>query len=312
MSDPESFLPRREFLKQAGFATFSAAALSSMRWESRAAEPAAAATAAHGLKKAVKIGMVREGDTLLDKFNLVKSLGYDGIELNAPNNLSLDEVLAARDESGLPIHGVVNSTHWDKTLSHPDPAIRKEGTDSVIQSVKDSKAYGGTSVLVVVAKVEKDVRYDEAYKRSQACLKEILPHAEDLGIQVLVENVWNNFLLSPMEEATYIDELDSPMAGAYFDVGNVVRFGWPEHWIRILGKRIKKLDIKEYSRKLQFEEGTGKGFGVELGDGDCDWPAVMQALRDIGYTGWATAEVAGGDKARLKEIAERMDKCFAS
>ncbi|MCA9041438.1 MAG: sugar phosphate isomerase/epimerase [Planctomycetaceae bacterium] len=304
------YLPRREFLKQSGIAAFSAAALSSFTWQARSVE--AAETASHGIKKAVKIGMVQDGKTLLDKFNLVKSLGFDGIELAAPNSYSTDEVLAARDESGLPIHGVVNSTHWQKTLSHPDPAVRKEGTESVIQSVKDSHAYGGTSVLVVVAKVDKDVSYQVAYERSQACLKEILKPAEDLGINILVENVWNNFLLSPMEEANYIDELDSPMAGAYFDVGNVVRFGWPEHWIRTLGNRIKKLDIKEYSRKLQFEQGTGKGFNVELGDGDCDWPAVMQALRDIKYTGWGTAEVRGGDRERLKEIAERMDRCFAS
>ncbi|WP_144997480.1 sugar phosphate isomerase/epimerase family protein [Polystyrenella longa] len=310
MPSNQSPFPRREFLKQAGFATFSAAALSSFSWKSSTAQ--AAEPAGPVLKKAVKIGMVQEGETLLDKFKLVKSLGYDGIELNAPNDISTEEVIAARDESGLPIHGVVNSTHWQKTLTHPDPAIRKEGTESVIQSVQDSKAYGGTSVLIVLGKVQKDVSYQEAYDRSQAAMKEILPHAEDAGIHVLVENVWNNFLLSPMEEARYIDELDSPMAGAYFDVGNVVRFGWPEHWIRTLNKRIIKLDIKEYSRKLQFEEGTGKGFGVELGDGDCDWPAVMQALRDIEYSGWATAEVRGGDAERLKDIEQRMEKCFAS
>jgi hexulose-6-phosphate isomerase len=117
--------------------------------------------------------------------------------------------------------------------------------------------------------------------------------------------------LSPLEFARYVDEFDNPIVGAYFDVGNVVRFGWPEHWIRILGKRIGKLDIKEYSRELELTQGTRKGFNVELGDGDCDWPAVMAALEEIGFRGWASAEVPGGDEARLREISERMDRIFA-
>jgi hexulose-6-phosphate isomerase len=109
--------------------------------------------------------------------------------------------------------------------------------------------------------------------------------------------------------ARFIDELDSPFAGSYFDVGNVVRFGWPEHWIRILNKRIIKLDIKEYSREKQLNKGLRKGFEVEIGEGDCDWPEIRIALKDIGYTtGWATAEVPGGDRRRLAEIAERMDR----
>ena len=127
-------------------------------------------------------------------------------------------------------------------------------------------------------------------------------------MKLLVENVWNNFLLSPLEMARFVDELDSPAAGVYFDVGNVVRFGWPNQWIRILGKRIVKLDIKEYSRGKQRNEGLWKGFDVKLGEGDCDWPSVRQALSDISYeNGWATAEVRGGDRQRLAEIAERMD-----
>ena len=126
------------------------------------------------------------------------------------------------------------------------------------------------------------------------------------------ENVWNNFLLSPVEMARYIDEFDSKLVGAYFDVGNVVRFGWPEHWIQALGSRIGKLDIKEYSRKLQHSKGPGAGFRVKLGEGDCDWPAVMQSLSDIGFKGWATAEVSGGGAERLNDISQRMDRIFVS
>ena len=136
--------------------------------------------------------------------------------------------------------------------------------------------------------------------------------AQETGIKIAFENVWNNFLLSPLEAARYVDEFESPLVGWYFDVGNIVRYGWPEHWVHILGKRILKLDIKEYSRKKSDQEGLGKGFGVELLEGDCDWPAVIKSLREIGYTGWGTAEIPGGDRERLKEIASRMDRIFAS
>jgi len=143
-------------------------------------------------------------------------------------------------------------------------------------------------------------------------IKKILPLAGELGIKIGLENVWNNFLISPLEEARYIDELESPQVGAYFDVGNVLRYGWPEQWIRTLGARIIKVDIKEFSLKKMNEEGLGKGFGVELLEGDCDWPAVMAALREIGYHGWGTAEIPGGGRERLRKIAGLMDKIYAS
>lgn len=263
------------------------------------------------IQKAVKYGMIGEGDSVLAKFRLLKELGFDGVELSSPNELSQDEVLRARDESELPIHGVVNSRHWSDTLSHPDPERRRQGTDSVRTSLRDAKAYGATSVLLVPAVVTKDVSYADAYQRSQVEIRSLLPLAEELEVKILFENVWNQFLLSPLEMARYIDEFESPQVGAYFDVGNVVAYGWPEHWIRILGDRIVKLDIKEYSRKRQNEDGMRKGFGIEIGEGDCDWPAVRSALTEIGFEGWATAEVAGGDRVRLAEVAERMDDALA-
>ena len=158
------------------------------------------------------------------------------------------------------------------------------------------------------AVVNKQISYADAYTRSQAEIRKVLPLAEELQVKIALENVWNNFLLSPLEYAQYIDAFDSPWIGAYFDVGNIVNYGWPEHWIRTLGHRILKLDIKEFSRQKRDDEGLWKGFGVELGEGDCDWPAVNQALNDIGYSGWATAEIRGGDTARLKDIAMRMDR----
>ncbi|MFG0332108.1 MAG: sugar phosphate isomerase/epimerase family protein [Maioricimonas sp. JB049] len=249
------------------------------------------------IRKAVKYHMIQAPElSVREKFQMLKDLGYDGVEIRTVDkaNENRDEVLAARDEVGLPIHGVVNS-------SNPD-----------IRSAIDlSKQYGGTSVLVVAGRVNKGRQYDENYREWFARLREAAPYAEDQGIRLLVENVWKGFLLSPMEMATFIDEIDSPAVGVYFDCGNVVRFGWPEHWIRILGSRIVKLDVKEYSRDLQKNAGLWKGFDVEIGDGDVDYPAVREALKEIGYSGWATAEVKGGGRQRLEEIARRMDEALS-
>ena len=143
-------------------------------------------------------------------------------------------------------------------------------------------------------------------------IRRLLPRAAELGIKIAFENVWNSFLLSPLEAARYVDEFESEFVGWYFDVGNIVRSGWPEHWVRALGKRILKLDIKEYSRAKRDNEGLWKGFGVELLEGDCDWPAVMAALDEIGYSGWATAEIGGGGEERLRDIASRMDRIMVS
>ena len=263
------------------------------------------------LKKCLKFGMVEAKISIEDKFRLLKDLGFDGVEMDSPNTLDNKEILKARDKTGLEIPGVVNSVHWRRPLSHPDPNVRAECVDSMKTALKDCKEYGGTTVLLVPAVVNPEISYEDAYTRSQEEIRKLLPVAEETGIKIAIENVWNNFLLSPLEAARYIDEFNNPMIGWYFDVGNIVRYGWPEHWIRTLDKRILKLDIKEFSRKKEREEGTWKGFDVKLGDGDCNWPVVMDALEDIGYNGWASAEVPGGDEMRLKEISERMDKIFS-
>ena len=294
---------RRNFLA-AGGSMLAATALTS----SGTGTASAAAASSHGLRKAVKYTMVGGKGTVEEKFRLLKKLGFEGVDINRP--LPHDEVRKAQDATGLIVHGTVGYDHWRKPLSAADPEVRKQGLESFIRYMKDAKAYGGTSALLVPAVVSKDVSYGDAYKRSQAEIRKALRVAEEIEIQILIENVWNNFLLSPVELARYIDEFDSPMIGSYFDIGNVVRFGWPEHWIAALGSRIRKLDIKEYSTELQHSKGPRAGFGVKLGEGSVDWPVVMKSLAAIGFKGWATAEVRGGDEARLKEISERMDACF--
>jgi len=265
-----------------------------------------------GIKKAVKVGMVGVEASLEAKFALLREIGFDGVELDSPSALDPDEVLAAVAATGIEIPGVVDSVHWQKPLSDPDAAVRAEGRAGLETALADCARFGGTTALLVPAVVNANVSYDQAWERSTSEIAEVLPLAEELGVKIAIENVWNGFLLSPLEAARYVDQFDSEAIGWHFDVGNVVNFGWPEQWIRILGPRILKLDIKEYSRKKRDAEGLWKGFQVEIGEGDCNWPAVREALDEIGYldlaTGaWATAEVGGGDEARLRDIKSRMD-----
>jgi hexulose-6-phosphate isomerase len=264
-----------------------------------------------GLKKALKYAMIQPGSTVLEKFRIARSCGFEGVEMDSPGGPPADEVLAAKEATGLEVPGVVDSLHWRQTLGDPDPAVRQAGLDGLIQAIRDCKAYGAGSVLLVPAVVNEQISYEDAYHRSQAEVRKAIPLAQELGVKISFENVWNNFLLSPLEAARYVDELESPVIGWHFDIGNVVNYGWPEHWIRTLGQRITRLDVKEFSRAKRNDEGLWKGFSVEIGDGDCGWARVMQALRDIGYAGWAAAEVGGGDETRLTDIAQRMDRVFA-
>jgi hexulose-6-phosphate isomerase len=242
------------------------------------------------IKIALKYNMVKIEGPVADQFRAIKDVGYDGIELGVGDKVDRGEVLAASKAADLPIHGVVN------------------GSVNNIGAAVLAKFYGASSVLLVAGRVDAENYYAKNYETTQAIIREAIPYAKEQGILLLVENVWNNFLLTPLELARYIDELDSDQVAVYFDVGNVARFGWPEHWIPVLGSRIKKLDIKEYSRTRQMNEGPWKGFDVEIGDGEIDWVAVRKELAAIGYSGWATAEVNGGDKARLADLAQRMKR----
>ena len=205
-----------------------------------------------------------EGDlSLLEKFQLVKDLGFQGVELDSPHELNDDEILEAKAQTGIEIPGLVNSLHWKKPLSDPDQSVRDACTESMKAALHQCKKYGGTTVLLVPATVNKDVGYDQAWERSTEEIKKMLPTARETGVKIAIENVWNNFLISPLEAAQYIDQFDSDMIGWYFDVGNIVRYGWPDQWVRILNKRILKVDVKEYSRKKQTDEGIWEGFKVK-------------------------------------------------
>jgi len=296
-------IDRRQFLKLTGAAVVagSAAPLHTVGAGTASKRP---------LKKAVNLGMVTISGSTTEKFQLLKEIGFEGVELNRPGEPPAEEILQARDASGLAIAGIMNSVHWKLPLSDPDPAVRAQSLDGLRNALRDAKAFGAPSVLLVPAVVTKQVSYDDAWTRSQAEIRKVIPLAEELGVSIAIENVGNFFLLSPLEAARYVDSFQSPAVRWHFDVGNSVRFGWPEQWIRILGKRIVNVHIKESVRPKAGDAGNRPR--VELLEGDCDWPAVMKAFDDVGYRGWAIAEVPGGDATRLKFLAERMDRIFAS
>jgi L-ribulose-5-phosphate 3-epimerase len=256
-------------------------------------------------------GTVGVKGNVLEKMKAVKAAGFDGAEMNS--HMDQDEVLRARDETGLLIPSVCNALHWDKPLSHPDPTIRADGLEALKQTLRDAKRYSASSVLLVPAVVNSEVSYADAYTRSQAEIRKAIPLAEELGVKIAIENVWNQFLLSPLEAARYVDEFNTQAVGWHFDAGNILNYGWPEQWVRTLGKRIQKIHIKEFSRKRRDNEGLWKGFDVKLLEGDNNWPAVMKAVDEIGYAGWAITEQGGGDTTEgLRDLVVRLDKILAS
>jgi hexulose-6-phosphate isomerase len=301
-------MKRREFLTR----TVGAMALAALAQPGLGVIRAKAesATAKRPIRKAIMWGTVGVKGSVLEKMKLVKAAGFEGVEMNS--HMDQDEVVRARDEAGLVIPSVCGAYHWDKPLSHPDPKVREEGVEALKQTLLDAKRYGASSVLLVPAVVNKEVSYGDAYTRSQAEIRKAIPLAEKLGVKIAVENVWNQFLLSPLEAARYVDEFKSTAVGWHFDVGNVITYGWPEQWVRVLGKRIQKLHIKEFSRERRDKEGLWKGFDVSLLEGDDDWPAVMKALDDVGYAGWAMTEQRGGDTPEgLQDLATRLGKILA-
>ena len=263
------------------------------------------------LKKAIMYSTIGVKGSVMEKFAAVKAAGFEGVE--AMGGMSNDEVLEAAKTHGLKIPSVCCHTHWARPLSAANPEVQKVGRDGLELSLRDAKKYGAKSVLLVPAVVDKQVSYADAYKRSQEEIRKVIPLAQELGVIIAIENVWNHFLLSPLEAARYVDEFESKFVGWHFDIGNIINYGWPEQWIRTLGKRIQQLHIKEYSRKKRDKEGPGAGFRVEFLEGDNDWPAIMKALDEIGYEGWGIAEQGGGgDPEGLRNLSDRMDRIFAS
>jgi L-ribulose-5-phosphate 3-epimerase len=296
-------LNRRDFLKLGGGAAAAAALALTAR-----AEPAKK----RQLKKAIMYATIGYEGSVLEKFKALKAAGFEGVE--PMSHMKQDEVMKALEETGLKAASVCCNTHWAKPLSHPDADKRREAVEGLQIALKDAKRYGASSVLLVPGVVNKDVSYDDCFKRSVACIKEAVPLAKDLDVKIAIENVWNNFITKPEQAKDFLDAIDSPEVGWHFDIGNCVRYSPPENWVPVLGKRILKLHIKEY-RKVMAPKEPGEGFKVRFFEGDNDWPAIMKALDDVGYQGWGISEQPPEQSRTadaMKDLSERMDKVFAS
>jgi hexulose-6-phosphate isomerase len=253
------------------------------------------------LKFAVKYGMIGPGKTALEKFELINKIGFAGVEIDSPSGLNLKEANEAQKATGIKIHGVIDSVHWRDTLSSPDEKVREKGLKALLGAIEDARIVGADTVLLVPGVVNKEVSYEQCYERSQAEVKKAIPAAEKAKVKIAIEVVWNNFITKPDQLIQYIDDFKSEWVGAYFDCSNMLKYGVSSaDWIRKLGKRMLKFDLKGYSKE--------KGFNVGIGDGDENWPEIMKALGDVGYNGWATAEVGGGGERVLRDVYDRMRK----
>lgn len=239
---------------------------------------------------------------LAKNFALAKNAGFDGVEVGllAEGEVSLrsteKELLAVKQsarDNGIELYSVATGLYWDHWLTDDDPAARAKAKDVVRRHLEVAKTLGCDTILVVPGSVHaefaapgKVVDYADAYERSLDAFSELKEDAEKLRVNIGIENVWNQFLVSPFEMRDFIDKIGSPYVGSYFDVGNVLFNGHPEHWIKILGDRIKKVHFKDY----RVAAGGLHGF-VDLLAGDVDYPAVMKALEAVGYDGWVSAEM---------------------
>jgi len=274
------------------------------------AAPAVLVSAAAGarlpIRKGVYLGMLPRELSYADRFKLARDVGFDDVECaTAPDPKVAEEIKKAAESAGVRIHSVMNQAHWKFPLSASDPAVVAESIKGMETSLENARFWGADAVLLVPAVVSPQTRYQEAWRRSQEQIRKLLPLAEKLKVVIAIENVWNKFLLSPLEMARYVDEFKSPWVRTYFDVGNVVLFGFPQDWIRTLGKRIAKVHLKDFRfQKMQAEF-------VALREGAIDWPEVHKALGEAGFAGTATVELPGGDEAYLREVSRRVDLILA-
>lgn len=259
------------------------------------------------IHKAVEYSMLPENASIPARFQMARDAGFERIECpTTPDQSQAEAMKNAAEKAGIKIHSVMNMDHWKYPLSSSDPAVVEKSLEGARTSLRNAHFWGADTVLIVPAVVNAETSYRDAYSRSQTSIRKLLPLAEELKVIIALEEVWNKFLLSPIEFATYIDQFQTPWVRAYFDVGNVQLYGYPADWIRTLGKRIVKLHIKDF--KFVRQPGSEKMIAewVPLLEGDVDWQAVYLALKEIGFHGTATVELPGGDEGYLKEVYKRL------
>ena len=250
-----------------------------------------------------------------------KELGFDAIELAIASGGVLthratrgqcEDIAATAKDIGIEISSLASGENWTCSPTANDKAVRNKSIDFNRRALQVAQWLGTDAYLFVPGAVDvfflpdaEVVPYDVCYRRASDALRRILPAAEETGATICIENVWNRFLLSPLEMRDFIDSFDSKKVGAYFDVGNVLLTGYPEHWIRILGERIKRVHVKDFKRSV----GTAEGF-VNLLEGDVNFETVKEALADISYDGYVTAELLPFAPGRPEKTAHAMKKIF--
>jgi L-ribulose-5-phosphate 3-epimerase len=302
---------RREFLKST-FTAVCTAGLSGRLAESLigasvcspspASEPAPF-PAPLAIKKGLVYDMLPRTRSHADRFKLARDTGFEVVQApTTPDEGVAEELKNAAGAASIHIDSVMNMDHWQYPLSSDDPAVVEKSLAGMRTSLRNARLWGSNAVLLVPAVVNPHTSYRDAWTRSQNQIRKLVPLAEELKVVIAIEEVWNKFLLSPLEMLNYIGEFDSPWIKAWFDVGNVVLYGYPQDWIRTLGKNISNVHLKDFKRK---ENGYA---WVNLGDGDVDWPAVRQAFAAIGYSGSAIAELEAGDESYLRDVSRRIDR----
>jgi hexulose-6-phosphate isomerase len=274
---------------------------------------AAAASSAQAarlpIRKSVLIGMLPRSLSFTERFRLAKECGFESIEAQTINDpAEAEEIRKASALAGMPIHSVMNMDHWTYPLSSANPEVVARSMKGMETSLRNAKLWGAETVLLVPAVVNAETSYRDAWTRSQAQIRKLIPLAQELKVVIAVEEVWNKFLLSPLEFSRYVDDFNSPWVKAYFDVGNVVLFGFPQDWIRTLGKRIVKLHLKDFTFRNDPTIRKRAADWVPLLDGEINWKEIHAALSEIGYKGDATVELPGGEREYLKEVSRRVDR----
>jgi L-ribulose-5-phosphate 3-epimerase len=243
--------------------------------------------------------------------NMAKEAGFDGVDFDEAGNFTAQQARDAVRETGVFVHNAINHAHWSTRLTDPKPEVREKARANLEHCLRVSHAAGGSGVLIVVGKAD-DGATEVIEERCRAEMKKCLPLAASLGQMILVENVWNKMMYDhdkgPEQSAEhfikFIDSFKSPWVGMYYDIGNHWKYGQPGDWIRAFGHRCVKLDVKGFSRA------KNKFVDITSADDDLPWGEVRKALAEINFTGWATAEVGGGDVKRLTTVREQMQKAL--
>jgi hexulose-6-phosphate isomerase len=317
MSDKNSPFSRRHFLA-AGAASVAATAGVAARAEEAA--PAGKMPkivrppAGKRILLSCKLGMIaRELDgkklSLVERLSLAGEAGFDGVDLDEAAAYTPEQARQAVCQSGVFVHNAINHAHWSQRLTSAKEEERAQGRANIEHCLRVAHAAGGSGVLIVVGSGG-DGPAEEIDERCRQEIKQLIPLAAALGQPILVENVWNKMHYdhdAPPEQTAerfvkFIDSFNSPWVGMYYDIGNHWKYGQPGDWIRAFGYRCVKLDVKGFSR-------AANKF-TDITEGDLPWDQVRQALDEIGFAGWATAEVGGGDLKRLTLVRQQMQQAF--